>query len=181
SRVIHNGADPSQFTLLPEEEVQRFRKKLGLPDARILLTVGNVTDRKGQEVVIRALPSILRTEPKTQYLMAGLPTEKEPLDALARRLGVADHVGFLGLVRRDELVLLLNSCDLFVMTSRRTADGDFEGYGIAVVEAALCGKPAVVSSGSGLAEAIEERRTGIAVPENAEAETASAIISLLGD
>lgn len=179
SRVIHNGADPLRFTVLAEDDVRRFRARLGLADARLLLTVGNVTDRKGQEVVIRALPAILRAEPATHYLMAGLPTEREGLETLARKLGVADHVGFRGLVCNEELVLLLNSCDVFVMTSRRTADGDFEGYGIAVVEAALCGKPSVVSAGSGLEEAIEEGETGIAVPENGEAETARTIVSLL--
>ena len=45
--------------------------------------------------------------------------------------------------------MLYNACDLFVMTSRQLSDGDFEGYGIAVIETALCGKAAVVSDNSG--------------------------------
>jgi phosphatidylinositol alpha-1,6-mannosyltransferase len=93
-------------------------------------------------VVIRALPHILKVAPKTHYLMAGLPTLKHELTELARKLGVAEHVHFLGRVDADSLVKYLNCCDVFVMTSRLTKDGDCEGFGIAVVEAALCGKPA---------------------------------------
>jgi phosphatidyl-myo-inositol dimannoside synthase len=73
----------------------------------------------------------------------------------------------------------MNVCEAFVMTSRHTADGDFEGYGIAVVEAALCGKPAIVSANSGLAEAIVDGVTGYAVePDNPQA-VARALIRLL--
>ena len=75
----------------------------------------------------------------------------------------------------------LNACDLFVMTSRNTADGDFEGYGIAVIEAALCGKPAVVSAGSGLGEAIVAGETGVLVREDDPPDTARAIAELLAD
>ncbi len=67
------------------------------------------------------------------------------------------------------------------MTSRRTADGDVEGYGIAAIEAALCGKPSVVSSDSGLQEAIEPGKTGIAVAQNDADAVAGAVTSLLED
>ena len=67
-----------------------FRKKIGLPGAQLLLTVGNVTERKGQQVVIRALPHVLKAQPNTHYLMAGLPTRREDFLKLARGLGVAD-------------------------------------------------------------------------------------------
>jgi len=113
--------------------------------------------------------------------MAGLPTLKYELTKLARELGVAEYVHFLGRVDADNLVRYLNCCDVFVMTSRFTKDGDCEGFGIAVVEAALCGKPAIVSANSGLAEAIIDGLTGIAVPEGDEVATANALFSLLKD
>jgi phosphatidylinositol alpha-1,6-mannosyltransferase len=115
------------------------------------------------------------------YLMAGLPTKEPEFGALARELGVAERVHFLGRVDTARLVRLLNVCDLFVMTSRHDAQGDFEGYGIAVVEAALCGRPAVVTGNSGLAEAIEDGTTGLCVPENDVDATAAAIQDLLRD
>ena len=68
---------------------------------------------------------------------------------------------FLGRLESESLVKYVNACDLFMMTSRHTSTGDFEGYGIAVVEAAFCGKPAVVSRNSGLAEAIVDGGPGL--------------------
>jgi phosphatidylinositol alpha-1,6-mannosyltransferase len=103
------------------------------------------------------------------------------LTQLARQLSVQNHVHFLGVVDDTDLVRWLNCADVFVMTSRTTDTGDCEGFGIAVVEAALCGKPAVVSALSGLVEAIAENLTGLAVPENDERATAAAIVSLLSN
>ena len=170
-QVIPNGADPSVF------HPQSPSTERGAPGPAVITTVGNVTERKGQEVVIRALPSL----PGVRYQMIGLPTRERELTALARELGVADRIEFVGRASQDEVVRRLNDCDLFVMTSRNTANGDFEGYGIAVVEAALCGKPAVVSSGSGLAEAIVAGETGLIAREGDPADTARLIGELLQD
>ena len=181
SCTIPNGADDTQFKLLPAEDVKRFSLRLGLEDAKILLTVGHVSERKGQDIVIRVLPFILKQIPNVHYCLAGLPTEKDKLQKLAAELGVTEHVHFIGRLDSETLVCALNACDVFVMTSRHASNGSFEGYGIAVVEAALCGKPAVVSNNSGLAEAIAEGETGFGVPENNEIATANAILKLLQD
>lgn len=180
SCTIHNGADADYFTVLPADEVRRLRARLGLEGKRVLLTVGNVTPRKGQDIVIRALPRILERLPDTHYVAAGLPTMKAECAALAGRLGVAGHVHFPGRISRCELLEWLNCCDLFVMTSRHAGD-QFEGFGISVVEAALCGKTAVVSANSGLLEAVVDGVTGVAVPEGDSAAVAAAVVDLLSD
>lgn len=179
SIVIHNGADDEIFKELPEREWKHLRPED--VEAKILVTVGNVTERKGQETVIRALPEILKLFPKVQYSIIGLPTLKQPLEELAKSLGVLEHIRFLGKVSERELVLRLNAADLFLMTSKHASAGDFEGFGIAVVEAALCGKPAIVSENSGLAEAVVSNKTGILVPESAEKEVAEAVKKLLSN
>lgn len=180
-QTIPNGADAGRFEVLAPQEVTRCREALGLRDANVLITVGNVTERKGQDIVIRALPQVLAQAPHTHYLIAGLPTRQQSMAELARDLGVADHVHFLGRVSSSEIVRYLNCADLFLMTSRHTKTGDFEGYGIAVVEAAFCGKPAVVSANCGLAEAIVDGVTGLCVPEADHAATAAAILRLTSD
>jgi phosphatidylinositol alpha-1,6-mannosyltransferase len=167
--------------VLPDAERQSFRKKNGINGNPLLLTIGHVSERKGQAVVIRAMPHILRKLPDTHYAMIGLPTLKPELTKLAEKLGVSDHVHFLGSLPNDEVVRWLNYCHVFLMTSRVTADGDCEGFGIAVVEAALCGKPAVVSNNSGLVEAIRDGITGVAVPEGDETATAEAVVALMSD
>jgi phosphatidylinositol alpha-1,6-mannosyltransferase len=179
--VIPNGADPERFRRLPPEEARAVRRELGLEDARILITVGNVTERKGQDVVVRALPAVVRSEPRAHYVVVGLPTRGEALLELARSLGVADRVHVLGRMSADRVPKLLNAADIFVMTSRRTEEGDVEGYGIAAVEAGLCGLPSVVSGGSGLAEAVADGETGLVVPPDNPEATARAIFSLLAD
>jgi phosphatidyl-myo-inositol dimannoside synthase len=178
-RVIPNGADATRFAPLPACEIREFRQQLGLGDAQVLLTVGSVTERKGQDVVIKAMPHILKQIPDVYYLIAGALNKQAEFEQLARSLKVHEHVHFLGQVPSDTLVRVVNSCDVFVMTSKHTDDGGFEGYGIAVVEAALCGKPAVVANNSGLVEAIVHGQTGLAVAERDEVATAAAILTLL--
>ncbi len=176
-RVIPNGADPARFRVLPRTETVRAKAELGLPEAPLVVTVGNVTARKGQDVVVRALDAV----PDLHYAIVGMPTRGEEIRRLAAEIGVSERVHLLGRLDDARLVRLLNAADLFAMTSRHTADGDFEGYGIAVVEAALCALPAIVSDGSGLAEAIVHGQTGLCVPQEDPLATAAALRELLGD
>lgn len=179
--VVHNGADDAQFFKLDQDKIIELRKALEVENKFVLLTVGNISARKGQEVVIRALPAIVQEDPHVVYWMAGLPTEREFLEKLAKDLGVVKAIRFLDRVTNQRLLELYNACDLFVMTSRQLEDGDFEGYGIAVIEAALCGRAAVVSDNSGLAEAVLDGQTGMLVPQNDPKATAKAILQLIGD
>lgn len=179
--VITNGADAAHFKVLPEAPVAQFRAELGLPTQPLLLTVGNVSERKGQDIVIRALPEVLAQLPDAHYLIAGLPTKQVELVELANQIGVGSHVHFLGQVSQVMLPVIYNASDIFVLTSRHSSDGQFEGYGIVAVEAALCGKPAVVTNNSGLMEAVWDGETGLVVPENDPKATAQALLLLLLD
>jgi phosphatidyl-myo-inositol dimannoside synthase len=179
--VIPNGADLERFGIMPDDQLRDVRRKWSLNGSRMLLTVGKVTRRKGQDTVIQALPAILEKAPHTIYIAAGMPTQEKEFTALAQQLNVQEHVRFAGLVSSDTLVELMNLCDVFVLNSRHIPEGDLEGYGIAVLEAALCGKPAIVSTGTGLPETIIDGVTGIAVPQDDPHATADAVLSLLMD
>lgn len=179
--VIYNGADETIFHVMSDAEVAAFRKQARLNAAKVIVTVGNVSERKGQHIVIKAMPHILREIPRAVYVIVGRPTKQEEFSSLARSLGVEDHVVFAGIVEPKKVVGYLNAADVFAMTSTRTASGDCEGFGIAVIEAALCGTPSVVSRSGGLTEAMVDGVTGIAVPEGDELATAQAIVRLLKD
>lgn len=179
--VISNGADGDFFRPLPESEAHAFRAQLGLEHAFILLTVGSVTQRKGQDVVVAALPRVLHLDPPVHYLVVGLPTQGDRLMAEARRLGVAERVHLTGPLDRQALLAAYAASDLFVMMSRATPEGDVEGFGIAAVEAALCGKAALVSAGSGLAEAVVHEQTGLLVPAGDPEAVATEVARLHGD
>ncbi len=177
--VIPNAADGERFQ--PGLDATAWRQKWVAGDKPVLLTVGQVSERKAQDVVIRAMPRILAGRPDTHYVIAGLPSRREEFAALAHELGIADRVHFTGLVVTADLPMIYNAADLFVLVSRRAADGDVEGYGIVVQEAALSGLPAVVSRDCGLTEAIHEGETGLSVPPDDPEATAAAILSLLND
>lgn len=177
--VIHNGADGSRFS--PDgASGSAFRARHGLGDGPLIMTVGNVTQRKGQHQVVAALPRVLEAVPDARYAAVGRPTDGEQLMAQAAALGVADRVHLLGQLPGDEIPDAYRAGDVFAMTSTATADGDVEGYGIAVVEAALCGVPAVVTAGTGAQEAVDDGQTGLVVQPGAEG-VAEGIISLLID
>jgi phosphatidyl-myo-inositol dimannoside synthase len=178
--VIPNGADHRRFA--PDAVAgNRFRTDHGLEGPPLVLTVGNVSERKGQDVVVHALARGQGRLADAHYLIAGLPTRADEIQALARELGVEDRVHLLGRVDAADLASAYNACDVFAMTSRQVAAGDVEGYGIAVVEAALCAKPAVVTQGSGLAEAVLDGQTGVVVAQDDASATAAALETLLSD
>jgi phosphatidyl-myo-inositol dimannoside synthase len=189
--LIRRLAEPPRLIVIPNAaDGERFRPGLNsstlgqaweVEGSRVLLTVGRVSERKAQDVVIRALPRILKSFPDLVYVMAGLPEKQAEFARLAAELGVGDRIRFTGLIAEDELPLAYNLADLFVLVSRQAADGDVEGYGIVVKEAALCGVPAVVSRDCGLTEAIFEGMTGISVPPDDPEAVAMAVIGLFED
>ena len=177
--IISLGADEEIFK--PGLTTTDLRQELKLTDSKVILTVGQVSERKAQDVVIKALPGILDDFPNAFYLIVGLPTNQASLELLANELGVAEHIHFTGIVPQKDLPLFYNLADVFVLVSRRTEGGEVEGFGIAVVEAALSGKPAIVSNESGLVEAVVPGVTALVVnPEHPEM-TAAAIKQLLTD
>jgi len=178
--TIWNGADPARFRTLPAAERGRARAKLGIRDGRLLVTVGTVSKRKGQDVAIRALPRILEKHPSTHYAMAGCPDLADEFSRIAESLGVRERVHFLGKVDGGTVVDLLNDADLALLTSRHVPEG-FEGFGIAVIEAALCSTTSVVTANSGLTEAVVDGQTGIVVPPEDPEAIAEAVTRLLDD
>jgi phosphatidylinositol alpha-1,6-mannosyltransferase len=180
AHVIHNGANPFDFFKLNHEEVDKIRVNNNLMDKNVILTIGNVTPRKGQEWVIRALPQILEEFPNTHYYCIGLPTIKSELENLASDLKISSNVHFLGRLSTSEINKWTNAADIFAMTSVHN-EGDFEGFGISVIEAALCGKTAIVTNESGVYESIVDNSTGFGVPERNPSSIAEKICLLLKD
>jgi phosphatidylinositol alpha-1,6-mannosyltransferase len=177
--VIPNGGDDSQFR--PGEDARQQLLDPLLHDKKLLLTVGNIGERKAQDIVVRALPDIVATGIDVHYVVVGLDDRAPALLALAEELGVRDRVHVLGPLLPAQLLLAYQACDVFVMTSRNASNGDFEGYGIAVLEAALCGKPAIVTDNCGLAEAVADGESGLVVPQEDPSAFGRAAAGLLAD
>ncbi|MDB5193069.1 MAG: glycosyltransferase [Segetibacter sp.] len=170
--VIHNGINLQEFVAQPNELLK------GEP---ALITVGSVTPRKGQENVINALPAIKETFPLVKYHVVGKPVIKERLVERSQELQLNGTVTFYGAVDRQELLNKLSSAKVKLMLSNHTADGDFEGFGIAVLEANAFGVPVIGSINSGIADAIKNFETGILVDPKNEEEIAAAVATILKD
>jgi phosphatidylinositol alpha-1,6-mannosyltransferase len=170
--VIPNGINGSEFII---DAVS------ALPGVPALITVGNVTERKGQENVIAALPQILGRYPAARYHIVGKPTSKERIEIKAKELAVGNSIQFYGAVSRDELLQKLKAASIKLMLSNHTAAGDFEGFGIAVLEANAFGVPAIGSRDSGIADAIEHGETGVLVNQHNPEEVAGAVETILNN
>ena len=166
--VIPNGASSDRFA----NHIGDNGSFAGSP---CLTTVGNVTYRKGQDNVIRALPALLRRFPDLVYHIAGIPTEKDAFLELARTLGVENHIVFHGAVSDSELAGLLRATAVFLMLSSVTASGDVEGFGIAILEANLLGVPAIGARGCGIEDAIDHGVSGLLVDAKDPGSVAAAV------
>jgi glycosyltransferase involved in cell wall biosynthesis len=133
------------------------RKKEPVP---VLITVGNVTRRKGQQNIINALPLLLKKYPDVKYHIVGIPTDRDRLEKLALSLNVEEAVVFFGKVSEKEKIELLQQADVFVMLSETTPTGDVEGFGIAILEANALRIPAIGSLGCGIEDAIKDGVSG---------------------
>ena len=128
---------------------------------------------KGNDRVIRALPSVLTRYPDALYLVVGDGDDRPRLEALAAELGVTEKVRFVGLVSSEELPDYFRVADVFVMPSTG------EGFGIVFLEAMACGIPVIGGNKDGSLDALADGVLGFAVdPENDE-ELVSAICSAL--
>ena len=175
-KIIANGVNVNDFC-----DGDHGSSEHDLEGTPALITVGNVTHRKGQDNVIRALPSLVKEYPDLRYHIVGIPTEQAEFSSLAASLGVSNHVVFHGVVEQERLVPMLGSADLFLMLSKGTKSGDVEGFGIAILEANLLGVPAVGARGCGIEDAIEDQKSGFLVDPSNGADVAEAVRKSLKD
>jgi phosphatidylinositol alpha-1,6-mannosyltransferase len=176
--VMHPGVDTSRFKPAPLDD--NIRAKSGWRDRRVLLTVGALQKRKGQDMLIRALPAIRARCPDVLYAIIGEGWERPYLERLAADSGVADVVQFRGAPSDDELIACYQQCDLFVLPNRQVG-WDFEGFGIALIEAQACGKPVVTGVSGGTRETLDVSRTGELVACETPGAVATAVADLLDD
>ena len=129
--------------------------------------------------VIEALPVLLNHFPSIHYHIVGKPSERIRMEKKAQELGVLSHLTFHGMVSREELMEKLHGSDIKAMLSDHTPSGSFEGFGIAVLEANIFGVPAIGSSNSGIADAIDQGKTGFLIDQKNSSELAEAIEKIM--
>lgn len=158
-QLVNPSVDTSVFR--PSDEGERVRERLGLKGKKVLLTISRLLPHKGQDMVIRALPELIKLHPDLVYLIGGTGPHRQPLEGLARALGVGERVIFTGSLRQDEIADYYNACDLFIMLNREVGGLSWEGFGIVFIEASACGKPVIGGRAGGVMDSILDGRTGL--------------------
>ena len=142
-------------------------------DEPVLVNLARFWPEKAHEVTLEAFRQLLRTHPAARLWLAGGGPDLEKMQALARDLGIAPRVAFLGF-RRD-LPELLAAADIQVHPSHT------EGLPLAVCAGMAAGLPIVASRVGGVPEVIHDGRTGVLVPAGDPAAVARAVAALLDD
>lgn len=176
--VLHPGCDTTRF--VPSPRSAEIRRQLGWNDRPVLLTVGRLQQRKGQDVLIRSLTAIRNSVPDVLYAIVGNGEERETLERLAQAEGVVDSVQFVGDIQDEQLIRCYQQCDLFVLPNRQVGR-DVEGFGMVLVEAQACGRPVIAGASGGTRETMSPGETGYVVPCETPAELAPRIGQLLLD
>ncbi|MCW1888746.1 MAG: glycosyltransferase family 4 protein [Candidatus Moranbacteria bacterium] len=159
--VIPNGTDlsytPDKYT---RQDLTNLLKK-DTSQSIVLLTTGRLAKRKGAHWFIREILPTL--PPHIFYVLAGDGPERETIEKALKELSLESRVILLGRVSDQDRDLLLHTADIFIQPNI-PVPGDMEGFGIAVIEAALLGRPVIASELEGLKDAIIPNENGLLVP-----------------
>ncbi len=182
--VAQPGVDPRLFA---EHDGSGLRRSLGLETARVALFAGRLEPLKGAQILLDAA-AILRTRSEFADLavvIAGDDSgdgatrdsggERRRLERHAARLGIADHVRFVGAVPHEELAVYYAMSDVCVMPSLT------ESFGLVALEAQALGTPVIAASVGGLREIVDDGVTGFLVEGHDPDDYARAIADVLGD
>lgn len=154
-RVHYTGVDLDRFA--PQDRAAA-KARFHL-DGPVVLCVGNLITRKGQDLLIRALADL----PGVTLLLAGHGPDRTAYEKLAAEVGVADRVGFLGAVPHDDLPAIYNAADVMALPSAS------EGLANAWVEALACGTPIAISDVGGAREVLNDPQAGRIVDRTPDA------------
>ena len=176
---IAPGIDTDHFSPV---NANQLREELGLTHKKVIVSVGRLVHRKGQDVLIEAMPAIIEEVPEAHILMIGEGPYRSYLENRVKALGLQEKVTFIGRVQYADLPRYICVGDLFVMPSRsRLAGLEVEGLGIVYLEASACGLPVIAGNSGGAPDAVLQGETGLVVDGTSKTDVAAAVVELLLD
>lgn len=164
--VVRNAIDLSRFAERPTRDEARTSLNL-LPGDFVVGIVGRLSPQKGHHFLFEAAATLMTEIPNLRLLVVGEGQLKGRLQRLARALGIAERVSFVGF--RPDMGLLYAAMDLLAMPSL------FEGLPLVLVEALVCEKVAIGARAPGITDVIEDGKNGLLVKVGDPQELAAAI------
>jgi phosphatidyl-myo-inositol dimannoside synthase len=175
------GVDTDRFQ--PDSVARaELRARYGLGERPVILCLSRLVPRKGQDMLIRALPAIRQRIDGAALVIVGGGPYRTTLHQLAHQVGVDEHVVFTDGVPGDELPAHHAMADVFAMPCRTRGAGlDVEGLGIVYLEASASGVPVVAGRSGGAPESVVDGETGSVVDGRDVGAIAVAVGDLLAD
>jgi len=168
--VVHNGLDLEGLALVRTPGLWRSRLGCGTGTPLVGI-VARLHPVKGHRCFLQAAREVLAVRPEVKFAVAGGGAEREALELLARRLGIADRVVFTGFV--EEIWSLMAGLDLLVIPSL------WEGFGLTAAEGLAMGVPVVAADVGGLPEVVRHGETGLLIPPSDAVALARGILWML--
>jgi phosphatidylinositol alpha-1,6-mannosyltransferase len=190
SRAINSSAQSAMVKIAPGIDTDHFaptdsselKKELGLIDKKVIVSVGRLVHRKGQDVLIEAMPHLLKEIPDAHLVLIGEGPYRGYLETRVKNLGIDSKVTFIGRITYVDLPKYICLGEIFVMPSRsRLAGLEVEGLGIVYLEASACGLPVIAGDSGGAPDAVVDGVTGVVVNGKDQDALATAIATLLKD
>ena len=176
---IAPGIDVDHFAPVDSSEL---RAELGLSGKSVIISVGRLVHRKGQDQLISALPEIKSKIANVHLVLVGIGPYQEYLEKLATQLGVREDITFIGRINYADLPKYICLGDIFAMPSRSRFFGlEVEGLGIVYLEASSCGLPVVGGKSGGAPDAVLPGETGLVVDGTDTSDIAAACVELLSN
>ena len=174
---IAPGIDVDHFS---PSEASALRQSLGLADKKVIVSVGRLVHRKGQDHLIESMPEILEVVPNAHLLLVGQGPYRDYLQQLVTKNALEDSVTFIGRIQYADLPQYICVGDIFAMPSRSRLMGlEVEGLGIVYLEASACGLPVLAGNSGGAPDAVLHNETGLVVDGTDNKQIAAAAIELL--
>jgi starch synthase len=162
--VLPVGCDTDQFVPCKKDDakIEAVRDMLDVkPDQLLILTIGGDATSKGAQEVMRALAKIQHEVPDWKYICKVWPQLRTSIQNeadlhLAAQLGIVDKVSFVtNVTSREFMPYLMSACDIYAAPSR------LEGFGMAQIEAAACGKPVLGIRAMGMLDTLTHCETAL--------------------
>jgi len=174
---IAPGIDVDHFS---PSDASALRQSLGLADKKVIVSVGRLVHRKGQDHLIESMPKILEVVPNAHLVLVGQGPYREYLQQLVTKNALEDSVTFIGRIQYADLPQYICVGDIFAMPSRSRLMGlEVEGLGIVYLEASACGLPVLAGNSGGAPDAVLHNETGLVVDGTDNKQIAAAAIELL--